>query len=141
MKQSKSKTLKILSGQICPYCQRKSNYVDSSAVYGISYGMIYICFPCDAYVGCHKGTNKAKGSLANRSLRRLRNKAHSLFDPLWKAKIQRDGCSRNVARDTAYKWLSSQLGIPRDRTHIAMFDEQQCQRVIEICSAFYQKNE
>jgi hypothetical protein len=56
----------ILSGKICPYCKAKTSFVDSSLIYNKSYGMIYICFECDAYVGCHKGTDKAKGSLANR---------------------------------------------------------------------------
>ena len=31
--------------------------------------MIYICKPCDAYVGVHKGTDKALGRLANKELR------------------------------------------------------------------------
>lgn len=127
----------ILSGKICPYCQAKTSFVDSSLIYNKSYGMIYICFECDAYVGCHKGTDKAKGSLANRSLRRLRNQAHSWFDPLWRTKMKRDNCSQSEARNAAYEWLSEKLGIERDLTHIAMFDETQCRRVIEICQRFY----
>ncbi|MFP4336390.1 MAG: zinc-finger-containing protein [Halothece sp.] len=127
----------IFEGKICPYCRQKTSFVDSSVIYGKSYGMIYICFECDAYVGCHKGTDQAKGSLANQYLRELRKKAHSFFDPLWKAKMKRDNCSKNDARNAAYDWLSKQLGTPRYRTHIGMFNEEQCQQVIEICSTYY----
>lgn len=75
--------------------------------------------------------------IAMRTLRRLRNQAHSFFDPLWKAKMKRDNCSQSEARNAAYNWLSLQMNIPRDRCHIAMFDEAECQRVIEICQRFY----
>ena len=129
----------IYAGKICPYCKAKTSFVNSNLIYQQSYGMIYICFECDAYVGCHKGTDKSKGSLANRSLRKLRNKAHSVFDPLWKAKMIRDGCSQSKARNAAYDWLSRELGIQRELTHIAMFDDQQCHSVIELCSQFYKR--
>ena len=46
----------ILSGKICPYCGNRTEYVDSSVIYGRSYGMIYLCWDCMAYVGVHKGT-------------------------------------------------------------------------------------
>ena len=32
----------ILSGKICPYCGKPTEYVDSSIIYGRSYGMIYL---------------------------------------------------------------------------------------------------
>ena len=38
--------------------------------YGVDYGMIYYCPQCGAYVGVHKGTDRAKGRLANAELRR-----------------------------------------------------------------------
>ncbi|MEB3190449.1 MAG: zinc-finger-containing protein [Snowella sp.] len=112
---------------ICPYCKRESQFVDSSIIYGKSYGMIYLCSNCDAYVGCHNGTNKAKGTLANKELRELRKKAHECFDPLWKNGSQ--------SRSSAYKWLSKQLNIPFSKTHIAMFNEEQCKKVIALTQA------
>lgn len=33
----------ILTGKICPYCGKPTEYVDSSIIYGRSYGMIYLC--------------------------------------------------------------------------------------------------
>ena len=35
----------------CPYCGKEAELIDSSVIYGRSYGMAYICFGCDAYVG------------------------------------------------------------------------------------------
>jgi len=48
----------ILRGKKCPYCKGETKYVDSSLVYGRSYGMMYLCEPCDAYVGVHHKTSK-----------------------------------------------------------------------------------
>ena len=54
---------------MCPYCGERAVYTNSKEVYGRSYGMIYLCRPCDAYVGVHDGTAKPLGRLANAELR------------------------------------------------------------------------
>ena len=97
----------VLSGKICPYCGNPTEYVDSSVIYGRSYGMIYLCRDCRAYVGVHKGTDQALGRLANAELREAKKDAHL--------------------------WLSIQLGIPREICHIGMFDVKDCKRVVELC--------
>lgn len=75
----------ILNGKKCPYCDGMPVYVDSSLVYGRSYGMIYLCHPCNAWVGVHKGTNKPLGRLANAELREAKKAAHEAFDKIWKS--------------------------------------------------------
>jgi hypothetical protein len=109
---------------ICPYCGRAAEFVDSREIYGRSYGMVYLCRPCDAYVGVHKGTSKPLGRPANRELRKQRNIAHAAFDILWK--------SGKFRRNDAYAWLSRQLGIPIKKTHIGMFDGETCKRTVEL---------
>lgn len=115
----------------CPYCGKRAEFVDSAEVYhGRSYGMIYLCRPCDAYVGCH-GNGKGdspKGRLANAELRRWKIAAHNAFDPLWKF-----GPFRGL-RNSAYAWLAEQMGLPKEKTHIGMFDVAECQQVIQICT-------
>jgi hypothetical protein len=117
----------------CPYCGASASRVDSSRIYCRSYGLVYLCnrYPkCDAYVGCHKdGT--AKGTLANRELRGLRKEAHALFDPLWKEKVFE-------SRSAAYKWLSKEMNTSHKQTHIAMFDEQQCLKCINLLKLLYE---
>lgn len=108
----------ILNGSTCPYCGNKTEYVDSSIIYGKSYGMIYLCKPCDAYCGVHKGTNISLGRLANKELREFKKEAHKYFDKIWQLKIEE--------RSTAYKWLSEMLEIEKSQCHIGMFDEKQC---------------
>lgn len=110
----------------CPYCGNKAEYVDSVEIYGKSYGMVYLCRPCDAYVGVHDGTDIPLGRLANWELRRWRNRAHAAFDPLW----QRGRYRRR--RNDAYAWLAGKMGLTKEETHIAMFDVEQCKQVIQI---------
>lgn len=111
----------------CDYCGRQAKYVDSRVVYGKSYGMIYLCRPCEAYVGCHGKGDTPKGRLANAELRRWKIAAHNAFDPLWKY-----GPFRG-RRNSAYAWLAEQMGLPKEKTHIGMFDVAECQQVTQIC--------
>lgn len=128
----KMKNYLIFTGQICPYCGKNTEFVDSEEVYGKSYGMIYLCRDCKAWVGVHKGTKNALGRLANSELRDAKKEAHFYFDKLWKAKIE-SGVRKKVARGKAYKWLSQQLGISKEETHIGWFDVSQCIEVVKIC--------
>lgn len=123
----------------CPYCKAKAEFVDSAEIYGRSYGMIYLCRPCDAYVGVHKGTEKPLGRLANAELREWKIKAHAAFDPLWKRKMIRDNCRKQVARGKGYKWLAGQLEINCSDCHIGMFDVKMCKKVIDICGKYNKK--
>lgn len=110
----------------CPYCGRKAELVDSKIIYGKSYGKIYLCRNCMAYVGTHKGTNKPLGRLANAELREWKKAAHAAFDPIWKyGQFKGD-------RNAAYRWLSKKMGLPVERTHIGMFDVPECKAVIAI---------
>ena len=101
---SNTEKLFLFSGRICPYCGNATTLVDSSEIYGTSYGPIYICHPCNVYVGCYKGTHTALGRLANRELRKAKKKAHHYFDQLWRPQVQK--------RPLEYLWLSQQLGNP-----------------------------
>ena len=125
------KTIK-LSPPKCPYCDSDSVLADSAEVYGgKSYGPIYLCRPCKAWVGCHKGTSNPLGRLANAELRKWKMAAHSAFDPLWK--------TRKMRRRGAYKWLSDALGILEEKCHIGMFDVDLCKKTVEVCKGFVEK--
>lgn len=131
----------LYAGLVCPYCGNKTVYIDSSIVYnGISYGMIYACRPCDAYVGVHKGTNKALGRLANYELRQAKKEAHYYFDQIAKTslinKIWKEYIPNLGNRNKAYLWLSKKMNIPKEHCHIGMFDVAECKKVVEICRTF-----
>lgn len=128
-------SIEVKKGQVCPYCGAGSELIDSIEVYRISYGPMYICRPCNAYVGCHKGTTNALGRLANKELREWKIKAHAVFDPLWKRKMQQ-GFSKTKSRHKAYTWLASELGIRYRDCHIGFFDVDTCKSVVEICSKY-----
>lgn len=112
---------------ICPYCGERAEFVDSKIVYGKSYGKIYLCRKCLAYVGVHKGTDKPLGRLANAELRYWKKAAHAAFDPIWKY-----GRFRGY-RNAAYGWLAGRMGLSVEETHIGMFDVAQCKKAIQIC--------
>lgn len=116
----------------CPYCNSDVKIVNSSYIYNSNKdcGNFYVCvnFPqCNSYVGCHKGTNKPLGTLANYRLRNLRTIAHKYFDSLWR----KGKFSGN--RRFAYRCLAHYLGINKEECHIGMFNEEMCKRVINIC--------
>lgn len=122
MRELTDKQKLIIQGKICPYCGSNAEFTNSSVVYGKSYGMIYLCRSCNAYVGVHKGTDRALGRLANKQLRALKHEAHEYFDKIWQLQIMK--------RAEAYSWLSSVLGLPKEYTHIGMFSEKTCKQVI-----------
>lgn len=126
----------MLTGKRCPYCKGKPQYVDSIEIYGTSYGMIYLCRPCRAWVGVHKGTDKPLGRLANKNLRVMKIQAHGAFDNLWRHS-RFSNRRKKMTRTKAYAWLSDRLGIPPKYTHIGMFSEKTCQQVIDACNAFH----
>lgn len=120
----------------CRYCEQPAallNKGDPGYPYRTDYGPMYVCVPCKAWVGCHRGTTNALGGLANAELREWKVKAHAAFDPLWQIKIRRDGCSKTKARRAGYAWLADQLGIPVQRTHIGYMNLEECQQVVAIC--------
>lgn len=102
----------------CPYCGKNAPLVWGDKVYphrpDLHDKRFYLCEPCNAYVGCHKDTNKAFGTLANAELRKARSAAHAEFDPLWQMGYMK--------RTDAYSWLASELGIPVKQAHIGMMD-------------------
>jgi len=115
----------IFDGKICPYCKAPTVFVDSIEVYQKSYGMIYLCRPCGAWCGIHKDSKaKSLGRLANAELREWKKKAHDAFDPIWKSNYK--------SRHEAYEWLSNQLRIPREYTHIGYFGVDTCKIVVEL---------
>jgi len=132
---------KTLFGHICPYCGEKTKYIDSSYVYGKSYGMIYICKDCDAYVGVHNGTHKAFGRLANKELREFKKKAHNIFDKISKTnkinEIWNPKIPKMNNRAKSYLWLSQKLHIKPKYCHIGMMDVNDCKRVIELCKNIF----
>ena len=97
--------------------------------------MIYLCRPCNAYVGVHKGTNQALGRLANAELRELKKQAHKHFDPIWQKELN-EGYKVKHARKMAYLWLSKGMNLSVEETHIGMFDVDQCRLAIELCKNY-----
>lgn len=138
MAQFTDRQKRLFTARECPYCGGIPELVDASEVFGSKGashpGRYYLCRPCRAWVGCHKFSDEAMGRLAGAELRALRNKAHKVFDLVWK-----DG--HKASRYKAYSWLSLRLGIPRHLVHMGYFDEDDCRRVIALCAAFlYRKD-
>lgn len=121
---------------ICPYCDKDAVIADSAEVYGgRSYGMIWLCRPCNAYVGTHKNSARHAplGRLANAELREWKKRAHAAFDPIWLADIETNRVSKSVARKSAYQWLTRSLGIEYRDCHIGMFDVDLCTATVAAC--------
>lgn len=113
----------------CPYCQEPARLVTGKEIYSHRADLhalpIYACLPCGAHVGCHPGTTRPLGRLANAELRKAKMAAHAAFDPIWK--------SGQMKRKQAYRWLAEQLGIAVNDCHIGEFEADMCKRVVEAC--------
>lgn len=112
----------------CPYCKSETKLVGGKEMYphrkDLYYKKFYICYPCDAYVGCHGTSNNPLGIPANKHLRSLRSTCHLFFDRKWK--------SKSMTRTEAYSWMSLNLGLKKDLCHIGMFDETTCNKLLKL---------
>lgn len=113
----------------CPYCSGPVAFVGGDVVYphrpDLAERRFYLCRPCRAWVGTHRGTEKPLGRLANAELRAAKVDAHAAFDAKWKR--------LEWSRGAAYRWLAGALQIPKSECHIGMFDVDACRRVVEVC--------
>ena len=72
---------------ICRYCGGVIRLVPAESIYGIAAAKrlgllgekIYQCQNCNARVGCHKGTARPLGNVANETLRMKRMETHQIF--------------------------------------------------------------
>lgn len=121
---------------ICRYCGSPVVYTSNAEIYGKEYGTgkCYLCRNCRAFVGVHPGTDTPLGTLANAELREWRKEAHFWFDRIWKKP------TRITTRYNAYGYLAKKMGLPREETHIGMFEIEQCKKVIEFSKEKMQRN-
>jgi len=119
----------VFSKTPCPYCDGPVPLLTGREVYphrpDLAGKPIYACLPCGAWAGCHPGTTKRVGRLANAHSRRLKIAAHDAFDPLWK--------SGRMTRKQAYAWLRQQTGLDERECHMGWMSDEDLQRVIEVC--------
>ena len=117
---------------ICPYCFAPAEQVTGKDIYPHRHDLKLVAFwqckPCDAYVGCHKDTNKPLGRLADKELRGWKQETHRAFDPIWQM--------GDTPRTKAYEWLAEQLNIPYGECHIGNFDIETCRAAIKTCKQY-----
>lgn len=123
----------IYSGKICPYCNGGTKVVSEEFIYGRSYkNKSMICcvnYPkCDSYCGTHEEDGSSLGRLANKQLRQYKKVAHDSFDRIWKEKV--------LKRNEAYKWLSDEMELPLEFTHIGFFGIESCKKAITLCNEY-----
>ena len=105
-------------------CGVYAQFVDTKVIYKNSkksYGMAYLCPCCGSYVGCHNGTNIPKGTLADAQTRKYRKYVHYFMEKKWKG-------IKNTTEQ--YQWLSEQMHLPKEITHIGMFNTEMCKNAL-----------
>ena len=118
--------MKIIDGQLCPYCQSPIEEISNSKIYGgteYGIGLAHACtrYPyCDSYVNLYKDQNP--GIPANKHLRDLRIKCHNAIDKLWKYGV--------LTRTEVYNMLAFDMDIKNP--HIASFNVDQCKKLLSI---------
>lgn len=113
---------------VCNYCGRHAELHGGLAVYpdrkDLQDRQFWVCWGCDAWVGCKSGTDEPFGDLANEELRAVRISAHRAFDPVWEHGL--------MTKHQAYDWLSEALGIPRQDCQIGLMKLEDCSRVSQL---------
>jgi hypothetical protein len=115
---------------ICIECGATASLVGGAQIYPHRpdlYGKRFWLCACGAYCGCHGQTTNPLGNPAGPATRRARSAAHDNFDPIWK--------SRQMHRAEAYAWLSRELNIAPEHTHIGMMTAAQAWAVVDLCNA------
>ena len=114
----------------CNYCKKNAVLVTGDVIYPNRKDLynlnFWLCTSCNAYVGCRKGSTKPLGSLADATLRIARANTHKVFDPVWKN-------NKSVSRTQAYAWLAKCLNLTTNECHIALFNEELCEKTIKLC--------
>jgi len=110
---------------VCDYCGRHAELHGGLAVYpdrkDLEDRQFWVCWGCDAWVGCKSGTDEPFGELANEELRAARISAHKAFDPVWEQGL--------MTKHEAYEWLSQALGMPRNECQIGLMKLESCTQV------------
>lgn len=124
---------------ICVECGKLAERVKGDRLYpnrpDLHPKSYFLCV-CGAYVGCHPYTRLSLGRPAGPLTRQARNEAHATFDPLWRAKMAREGLPQHEAREAGYVWLAQQMGMEPGRCHIAWMTAEEARRVVEICAPY-----
>lgn len=124
---------------ICCECGSMAERVKGDRIYphreDLHRKNFFLC-GCGAYVGCHPFTRIALGRPAGPATRKARGEAHAAFDPMWRAKMAREGCDQATARAAAYAWLAGELGYEPGLCHIAWMTAEEAGRVVEACAPF-----
>lgn len=130
-----SKKLSYTKPVLCIHCNNPSKLVKGKIIYphrkDLYYKYFYLCKSCNAYVGCHQGTNTPYGTPVKAELRKLRNQAHKYFDKLWQSGL--------LTRFEAYKQLANYMELHINDTHIGMFNEKQCEEVIMFSERYFKE--
>lgn len=113
----------------CDDCGAEAELVTGREIYphrrDLWGGQYWACLPCRCWVGCHPGSDKRMGRVANAATRKLKVAAHAAFDPMWK--------SGRITRKQAYAWLREQTGLSERDCHMGWMSDEDLKRVAEVC--------
>lgn len=116
--------------KVCNICGGKVEYISTHKIfgrflkYGEKSGFCYHCKECGAIVGTHADRPlEAYGLLANKEMRKMRQRNHDMFDKFWKNKQQ---------RTKMYRKLAAEMDIPEEECHFGYFTEEELEKSYQI---------
>lgn len=113
----------------CPYC---GNAATLSARAGEVVVHLWLCRPCNASVGCCRGSTVPLGTLANANLRAARARARDAFNLIWRL--------GGKSKKGAYMWLAAKLGIEPKVCHFDLFTDEQCERTAQLSADWMRRH-
>lgn len=123
---------------ICQYCHRPAKLKKGAELFPdypeLTAENFWVCTPCKARVGCHEGTEKPLGSLADGKLRAVRRMGHEAFDPIWKFMVNLKGGRPHDYRNRMYGWLAEDMGMPVEDCHFGGMPYEKCLLAVKRCN-------
>jgi hypothetical protein len=125
----------------CDYCGARASiarYGDEAYPYRKDQGPLWICVPCQAWIGVHSRSrrNVPLGRLANAALRDAKSRLHDALEPLAAGKVRRDGVNAFEARAKAIRWVATELGFDPLPPGIHALTAEQCEQALRYVEAF-----
>lgn len=121
----------------CRYCGGPAQLSTGRQIYPtkplLAHLKLWVCLPCDAWVGCYEDSDRPRGPLADKKLRVARENLHDEMEPICRLMMEQRGGDIESVRQKMLGWLVAQLNLPPDMAAVSRIEYEDCIRALVLC--------